>query len=73
MNVYQPLGSISLGSLYQGSERSTVEQTNPPAANGPAATIAHNTGTSIAGSLGIEVPLLIALGVLAVVLVRYYD
>lgn len=72
MNVYEPLSGMTLGSLYQGAGRSTVERTNPTPDTGAAATIATNAGVPSA-VLGIQLPVLLALGALAVILVRYYD
>ena len=72
--MWQPLSGMTLGDIYQGAARSTVENTNPPQTTGPAGQAAKNTGAPVAGGyFGVQVPVLIALGVLAVVLVRYYD
>jgi len=71
--MYQPMSSLGLGDLYQGAARTTAEKTNPAPGSAPAAQVAANTGTAVAGAFGVQLPVLIALGVIAVALVRYYD
>lgn len=70
--MYEPMSGLGLGAVYEGAGRTTTETTNPPPATGAAATTARNTGASVAGALGLQLPALLALGALAVILVRIY-
>lgn len=76
MNFGQP--TANFGAVY-GTPRSggvaaagPQAQVNPAAQSAAVTQMMRNTGSDIAGVTGMELPMLLALGALAWVMIRYY-
>lgn len=74
MDMYGYGSTHMLGDIYPGAGAGTQEKVNPRAAKDTSmASLIGQSGAALSGSIGLPLPVLLTLGVLAVALIRLYD